>query len=1216
MHLLKKYHESIAVRFMIQTLVVCALMLFVIGASARYILKTEIQGELKKRTDVIMHSLQGFLDAGVEGPTLIRAVNALGGEKDIRSIIIAGGSPATIIAATENSWIGKPLSQSATEDVRADLKSTLEKWSPMQPHFHEDLRYETTLPVYIKSADKQKMNKGAVHLIVDTAILQKQTYQKTYILLGIFFTAVILLTGLFHFMLQRNIFGPIGNIKCAMEKRAKGSKNAYAMICHNDEIGRMAESFNGMLDRVAEGENRLTSVLNTVVDGIITIDEHGTIQSFNPSAERLFGYKTEEVVGHNVKILMPDPYHSQHDGYLHHYNTTGKAKVIGTGREVTARRKDGSTFPMELAINATSVGGKKMFVGSVRDITERKNAEEQLSQYASAMEVKNIELDVSRIEAEKAREQSEIANKMKSEFLANMSHEIRTPMNGIIGMTELLLGTQLNERQEHFAKTVAVSAESLLTIINDILDFSKIEAGMMDFESIPINLLHIVESTAELLSIKAREKNLELIVRYAPSTPRHLIGDPVRIRQVINNLLSNAIKFTEKGHVILNIENIGGAPAGKVAIKVSVEDTGIGIAPEFKDMLFEKFTQADASTTRKFGGTGLGLSICKRLAQMMQGDVGVESTPGKGSTFWVTMITETSGEEISPLSECDVSPDLLQSLRVLVVDDVLVNQQILKEGLSLVGMSVDSCSSGAEALQRLKTAKASSMPYKVAILDYLMPEMNGEALARQIKADPDIASTALIMLTSAGARGHEKRFEQAGFSSLLSKPIRLHPLIETVATVWEAFDRGQTSGIIVDSLHMQRRKKKLEETRFNGAKVLLVEDNRINQEFATEILQGLGCETDIAVNGKEALRLAAEKPFDVIFMDCEMPIMDGFEASQALVKMKSDGTIPNIPVVGLTANSLKGDRERCLAAGMADYMTKPLRREAMIKMLSKWLPKDLVHNPDEENARNMLAGITVMLVEDNRVNMEFATETLLEFGCKVVPARNGKEAVDLVRKDNICALILMDCQMPEMDGYDATRAIRKLHTDANLPRLPIVALTANAMKGDREKCLESGMDDYLSKPLKKDQLLAILLKWIPEEKRGNAPDGKNDHDMPPLIDSDMFDEMRTVMGDNFVATIRLFLNNTAFLLDNMERAIKQKREPEALALDAHSLKSSSAYMGAARLSSTAKMMEEEARRHDEIERLWPALESMKEAWRQTRQALDQYLEKTGMENAA
>lgn len=539
------------------------------------------------------------------------------------------------------------------------------------------------------------------------------------------------------------------------------------------------------------------------------------------------------------------------------------------------------------------------------------------------------------------------ATEAKSQFLANMSHEIRTPMNGIIGTTGLLLDTGLTAKQQYYAETTMNSAEALLEIINDILDFSKIEAGKLDMEDVPFDMQQLVEDVCDLLSAKCQQKGLEFLLRFRPGTARQVSGDPGRVRQVLLNLLGNAIKFTNEGHILLSVASKP-LEGGLFDFEFAIEDTGIGISPEKQATIFSEFSQADASTTREYGGTGLGLSISKDLVRMMGGEIGVESEPGSGSTFSFNIRLPFSDAE-SVIQE-PVSAAACRGLHILIVDDSEVSQTIVGEQLQDAGAFTDTASTAEDALAKLHSAAHLGRPYDVLVSDFCMPGMNGEMLAREIKKSPVIRDVQMVLMTSSPRKGDSKTMHELGFAGYISKPIFTGEIAGIIAAVWRSRDSIEEPPFITRHSIRNVEVRDREIARFPGAEVLLVEDNPVNQMIASNLLEEHGCLVTPAGNGLEAVEQFKTRDFDVILMDCLMPDMDGFEATMAIRRLEEKRAMERTPIIAFTANAMAGDRERCLDAGMDDYLSKPVQTPALEAALTRWMGDKLEAKPSASEA--------------------------------------------------------------------------------------------------------------------------------------------------------------------------------------------------------------------------------------------------------------------------
>lgn len=668
-----------------------------------------------------------------------------------------------------------------------------------------------------------------------------------------------------------------------------------------DPAGKILGTFGISHDVTAlkNAEDRFRSVVEGMPAPILVSDPVGTIQLANKAAEDLFGYSAGEMTGIKVESLVPEEYRAPHIRHRQQFVKQLTARTMGSGRELLAQRRDGTRFPAELALQPVSTTEDVLILIGIYDLTAHKQAEEALRS---------------------AKESAEEANRAKSDFLANMSHEIRTPMNAVIGMSELVLDTELTSLQRDYLTIVLESAESLLVIINQILDFSKIESGVLELEQINFDLREEVGDTLKSLAFRAHSKGLELAWHVAPDVPTFIQGDPTRLRQILVNLVGNSIKFTGQGEIFVDVVVADNTSTDKVPLQFSVRDTGIGIPPDKVQMIFLPFQQADSSTTRQYGGTGLGLTIAGRIVEAMNGRIWVESVPDVGTKFF---FTATFAPGVTPENMPPREFTALGQLPVLVVDDNALNRRLLKELLENWGMQVKTVAGGPEAIKQLEHLIDQDGQLPLLISDVNMPGMDGFELVQILRASPALRRLEIIMLTSGGRPGDMARCEELGVQSHLMKPVKQSELLNAVL---EAVGQRRTASPPCTEIELPTLEN------FPTLNILLVEDGKANQRLARALLEKCGHTVTIANNGQEGIEFWKQNSFDLILMDVQMPVLDGFSATQQIRDQEKE-TGQHIPIIAMTARAMKGDREKCLAAGMDGYVPKPVRKATLYEAI-------------------------------------------------------------------------------------------------------------------------------------------------------------------------------------------------------------------------------------------------------------------------------------------
>ncbi|SFD49397.1 response regulator [Pseudoalteromonas denitrificans] len=657
-----------------------------------------------------------------------------------------------------------------------------------------------------------------------------------------------------------------------------------------------------MDNKLSIRDKYITALMDSTPDPMLVVNKSGEIVIINQQLTEVFGYQKEEIIGEKIEVLLPKKFRTGHVNFRNDFFHKASVRMMGEELELKALRKNGRTFPVEISLSP--LPEQQQVIAVVRDITKRKELDDKL---AAAI----VEANAS--------------NQAKSDFLANMSHEIRTPMNAIIGMSYLALQTDLNRKQHNYIQKVHRSGESLLGIINDILDFSKIEAGKLEMESTNFLLEEVFDNLSNLLGLKAEEKGLELMFNFPPELPSALVGDPLRLGQILINLGNNAVKFTDPGGDITIAVELKELTAKNALIKFSVIDSGIGMTSEQQAKLFQSFTQADASTSRKYGGTGLGLAISKTLSQLMGGRIWVESVIGEGSSFH---FTAKFGLQQGVATTTKKIKNDLNDLRVLVVDDNATAREILTTIMASFGMRVDQAGSGESAIALLEDA-SNIDPYKLVLMDWKMPGLDGVETTREIQKNEclEVIPT-VIMVTAYGRDEASDSASDVDIKGFLTKPVTQSTLLDTIML---AMGKEITQH---SRANVRQTNSMSEINKLQGAKILLVEDNELNQELAKALLEDNGLVVEIANNGVEALSQLKLFEFDGVLMDCQMPIMDGYEATQ---KIRKQEKYKDLPILAMTANAMVGDRERVMAAGMNDHIAKPINVREMFKTMAHWI---------------------------------------------------------------------------------------------------------------------------------------------------------------------------------------------------------------------------------------------------------------------------------------
>jgi len=758
----------------------------------------------------------------------------------------------------------------------------------------------------------------------------------------------LILMALMVWVLRRNVTEPLAQLEAAsLEFAQAGRLSQPAPEQGPREVVQLARSFNQMTERVRQARTEVEAstalvagIVSAAIDAIVTIDLQHRIHMLNPAGERMFGEGSQNLVGRSILMLMPERFREKQALELSRFYDSGS--TTSQRLMVVCQRGDGTEFSAEVSVARMAVAGEDLLTVILRDVTERQIAEdriralndtleERVTQRTAALADANARLQSQEGELREAKGLAEDASRLKSDFLANMSHEIRTPMNAIVGMTHLALRTQLDARQQDYLSKIQQSSHHLLGIINDILDFSKIEAGKLALEKIDFQLSAVLDNFANLIAEKASAKGLELIFEVDANVPDAMLGDPLRLGQVLINYGNNAVKFTQSGEVQVSVSVVMQTDA-EVVLRFAVRDTGIGLTQAQISQLFRSFQQADTSTSRQYGGTGLGLAIARELSSLMGGEVGVNSCLGEGSTFWFTARFGRSHHAV-PLLE---TSDLADGRRVLVVDDNAIARQVLQEMLNRLGFLAEAVDGAVAAIAAVSQADLEGAPYALVLMDWQMPEVDGLEAARRIRSLGLRLPPQMLLVTAFSVDDAMAQVQRGEFAAVLAKPV--NPVL-LLSQVRQALNKKSLPARVTGAPQLLSAPGSslagagdLSELR--GAHVLAVDDNDINLQVVQEILEDVGLQVSTAADGAQAVAMVRALRYDLVLMDMQMPVMDGLEATRAIRALADHG---NLPIVAMTANAMAQDRQRCLDAGMNDFVAKPIEPDRLFDVLRQWL---------------------------------------------------------------------------------------------------------------------------------------------------------------------------------------------------------------------------------------------------------------------------------------